>query len=168
MADIRKIVDELLATEKTPVGVPEWQPGPRATAEGQVRWSSPLRIDGEICPVNLIVDAYPRRRPETFVITIEMGLAIARVDYGIDDHFNGGTRRPADVPFGLVYGPHYHSWSINRRLATSKSLPHNLNFAMSLPAATRGFANAFRWLCGDANIAIGRNVPDLPASDLLL
>lgn len=168
MVDIRKIVDDLIAAEKSPSGVPDWNPGPRAVAEGQIRWSSPLSIDGEVCALQLIVDAYPRRHTETFVITVEMGVAITRVDYGIDDHFNGGTRRPASVPFGLVVGPHCHLWEINRGLATSRSLPQSLNFAIPLSAQTRGFANTFRWLCGTMNIIIGRDIPDLPKSDLLL
>lgn len=169
MADIRKQVDDLLAATKIPSGVPEWNRGPRAAAEGQLRWSSPLSIDGEICPLTLIVDAYPRRRGETFVIILAMTVCITRVDYGPhESHFNGGKRRPTDVPFGLLVGSHCHNWPDNRRLATTRKLPVELNFARLLPTPVQGFANTFRWLCGETNIKLSHDVPELPSSDLLL
>jgi hypothetical protein len=168
MADIRQHVTDLIAAPKIPAGVPEWNQGPRFTVEGQVRWSSPLSIDGEICPLTLIVDAYPRRRIETFTITLAMTVAITRVDYGPEAHFNGGSRKPQDIDLGLIVGPHCHLWRDNRHLATSRKLPQGLKYARQLPADVRGFANTFRWLCGDCNIQIGRDIPDLPKSDLLL
>lgn len=167
--DIRKQVDLLLSETKTLTGVPEWTRGPRAGVEGQLRWSQALSISGEVTPMNILVDAYPRYGNPKFTIILEVGIAVTRVEYAVDaTHFNGVKHRPPDISHGLIYGPHYHFWVDNRALASAKKLPKFLKYARHMPTNVRGFPNTFRWLCGEANIICQDDVPDLPPSDLLV
>lgn len=62
---------------------------------------------------------------------------------------------------------HLHRWQDNKEFATHSTLPEDLEYAILIPSAARGFSNAFRWFCGEHNIVVP-DVPDYPGSEQLL
>lgn len=140
---------------------------------GQYRWLAPLNIDGELTPMNLIIDSYPRLDILTFHVIIQCVTCVSRLDYSEAERHNNhkvkGVRTPAGVEMGWIFGPHYHRWEDNRMLNNAATPPKELEFAVRLPVEFRGFDSAFRWFCGDAKIVIAANqMPSLPLRDTLL
>jgi hypothetical protein len=167
--DFRETVDLLMAAQKSIVGAPAWV---TTDYDGQMRWLAPLGVDGQVTGMNLIVDSYPRSDLQKFSILLVYTVAVMRLDYGeLERHLNHvvrGKAFPTGVLAGWIEGPHCHSWELNRELAWNRP-SKELEFATILPVAVRGFDNAFRWFCGEANIGLGPNdVPQLPPKDLLL
>ena len=168
--NLRERVDVLVRAQKHITGMSEWK---RTDYEGQWRWLSPLSIDGVLTNMNLIVDAYPRSSFIKFHINLIYMVSVQRLDYSEEDRHNDhsvkGVPFPAGARLGWIYGPHCHRWEDNRTLATGATLPKELEFAVEMPQSARGFDNAFRWFCGDANIVVAANqMPVLPAKDTLL
>lgn len=160
---------ELMESLKRIAGVPAWRPGPRS---GQQRWLATLEIDGEVIPLQLIVDTFPRSPTLRFSISLVLGASIVRLDYWeLDRHFNhpvAGQPMPPGVVKGWLEGPHYHGWQENRTLFKGAP-PKELEYAVSLPTNIQGFENAFRWFCAENRIDLGSMpVPDLPPRDTLL
>ncbi|MGY3575296.1 hypothetical protein [Bradyrhizobium sp. USDA 4504] len=167
--ELRETIDALMATEKSIVGIPQWV---STDYDGQMRWLAPLAVKGEVTPLNLIVDAYPRYETPKFTILLVYGAAVTRIDHGeLERHLNHsvkGIGLPAGIVHGWIVGPHVHLWEHNRMLCKSEP-PKELEFAVLLPPQVKGFENSFRWLCGIANINLGsRPLPALPNKDLLL
>lgn len=86
-------------------------------------------------------------------------------------HFNHpivGSAVPEAVALGWLEGPHIHAWAENRLLVRNSPLKE-LEFAVPLPSNIQGFANCFRWFCGEYNIHIaGIPIPEIPPKDTLL
>jgi hypothetical protein len=167
--DFRETVDLLMTAHKSIVGTPAWV---NTDYDGQRRWLAPLAVDGQVTGMNLIVDSYPRSDVQKFTILLIYTIAVMRLDYGeLERHLNHvvrGTSFPVGVSSGWIEGPHCHSWEMNKQLARNNP-PKELEFAVVLPVAVRGFDNSFRWFCGLANIGLGSNdVPEPPPKDLLL
>lgn len=163
--DIRDIVDHLLAERKELAGKPFWHRGPRS---GQMKWKAPMSLSGEVLSMDLIVIAYPEMPSLTFMLMVTCeDIAISRLDYSDGEEHNNGWIVPAHIKRWKIRGPHLHRWQDNREFATVHALPDKLEYAIVIPSAAKGFANAFRWFCGEHNIVVP-NVPDYPGSELLL
>src|SRR4051794_24776360 len=119
--ELREIIDAIMASEKAIVGTPAWV---RTDYDGQVRWLAPLAVGGEVTPLNLIVDAYPRHDAQKFAILLVYGTSITRIDYGEGERHLNHTVRGIGLPAGLVHGwiigPHAHLWEHNRMLCKSE------------------------------------------------
>ena len=163
--DLRDIVDKLMLTPKELAGIPHWVAGPRT---GQSKWKAPLSVAGEVLQMDLIVIAYPQMPALKFsmMITCE-DMSVSRMDYGVNEEHNNGYVVPEGIKKGKIKGPHLHRWLDNRSLATHTMLPDELEFAREIPATAQGYANAFRWFCGEHNVIVP-NVPDYPMSELLI
>jgi hypothetical protein len=133
-----------------------------------MKWKAPLALAGEVLSMDLIVIAYPEMPALTFMMMVTCeDVAISRLDYGENEEHNNGWYVPTDIKRWKIRGPHLHRWEDNREFASHSTLPETLEYAIVLPPAVRGFANTFRWFCGEHNIVI-RDVPDYPGSELLL
>lgn len=169
MPQLVDIIDDLIQAPKEIAGAPDWQPGPRS---GQQRWLASLAIDGTVCELKLVVDAYPREPSLKFTISLVCGAAVVRLDYGeLEMHFNHVVPKcatPSTVELGWLDGSHIHGWSENKDLFGHEP-PKELEFAVSLPPNMQGFANCFRWFCGEHNINLdGVDIPVPPPKDTLL
>lgn len=169
LAEIVEIFDHLINAPKQIAGQPDWRDGPRS---GQQRWLASLSIGGVVCDLSLIVDAYPREPSAKFTISLICGAALVRLDYGeLEMHYNhqiAGCVTPEAITLGWLEGPHVHGWPENRRLVKTEP-PKELEFALPLPSQIQGFANSFRWFCGEYNIDIsGMDLPEIPPKDTLL
>jgi hypothetical protein len=169
LSDPREVFDRLIEAPKKLAGNAAWAPGPRS---GQYRWLAALEIDGEVSELTLVVDTYPRSEKLKFSISLICGAALVRLDYWeFDKHLNhriAGVRTPDTVELGWLEGSHIHGWPENRILVKTEP-PKELEFAIPLPSNIQGFANSFRWFCGEHRIDIGSmGSPDLPARDTLL
>ena len=168
--DFAVLIDGLLAARKTIAGTPTWEPGPRR--QGQMRWKAPLDIDGELCGLDLVADAYTREPTLKFTIVIahrDARTGVVRVEHSVDASHMNNPPVPQGVPEYLITGPHCHGWQDNRRFFTPRPPPPDSpSFARLLPANIQGFANSFRWLCGEYAIDCGRHTPDYPRSDTLV
>src|SRR5208282_5987323 len=70
-------------------------------------------------------------------------IAISRLDYSEgEEHYNGWLV-PAHITRWIIRGPHLHRWVDNRGFATHATLPDELEYAIVIPRAAIGFANAF-------------------------
>lgn len=166
VTDIRVLVDRLLQTAKVPTGHPTWAHEHR---EGDVRLLLPLLVEGEISEANLQIIAYPRSRSLRFRLNLLYGRAICRLDFVDDEEHVNSFKRPDDLQLGPFTCPHYHAWADNRVFATKTSLPERLENARILDSNLKSFPNTFRWFCGQTKIDLsGFDIPELPASDLLL
>ncbi len=164
--DIREVVDELLATEKSLAGLATWVPNAR---EGDVRLVQPLLVAGEVSDATLTIIAYPRSSELRFRIVLVYQRAVWRLDYTRDEVHINPADCPSHLPVEPITEPHFHSWRDNRHLATFHSLPMRLKNANLLTRNLLTFPNAFRWFCGETMIRLGtHDVPDLPPSDRLL
>lgn len=169
MAQLVDFLDGLIATPKEIAGKPDWQPGPRS---GQQRWLASLSINGVVCELTLIIDAYPREPSPKFSISLICGSSIVRLDYGeLEMHYNHVVSKcptPSSVTLGWVNGSHLHGWPENR-LLVKREPPKELEFAISLPPNMQGLANCFRWFCKEHNINLdGVDIPQMPPKDTLL
>lgn len=165
--DIQDHIDSLLLANKVVAGTPMWENGPRP-GEEQKRLVAPLSIDGEICDLRLIIDAYPYWFEKKFTIMLNFERVICRLDYAASVVHANGLLPPQGVSTGLIEGPHFHSWQANRHLGTPSRTPEKLSFAEPLPSNVQGFQNAFRWFCGGMNIDCVDGVPETPKSDRLI
>lgn len=163
--DIRIEVDRLLGVLKRPTGEAEWV----ETLQDDSRLAYPLSLDDELSDAIFTIISYPSLNETQFRLVLSYGRAIWRVDFARgEDHINP-LDRPNHLPAGPITEPHYHSWADNRHLASASTLPGRLLNANILPSNVRTYENAFRWFCGETNIAVPQGgVPDLPRGDRLL
>jgi hypothetical protein len=169
MVELVEIFDDLFTHQKQIAGVPDWHPGPRS---GQQRWLASLAINGAVCDLAFVVDAFPREPSPKFTMSLICGSALVRLDYGeLEMHYNhviSGCPTPPTVALGWLDGSHIHAWAENKGLVRNDPLKE-LEFATPLPSNIQGFANCFRWFCGEYNIDIaGTPIPEIPAKDTLL
>ena len=149
MAGVAQIIDDMLAAEKSLGGVPQWQP---SGMRGEYRLVIPLLIDGVSCGSHLEVDSYPNIYDLRFRLMIFSPTCVWRVDYTTNEPHVNPLDIPADIPQGPFDAPHYHAWADNRRFCTQNALPDRLPVARMMPPI-RQFDAAFRWFCGQTNIA---------------
>ncbi len=150
-------------------GEAKWRSGPY---DGEVRWLSPLAIDGVTIEMNLCVSFFPRFSTLEFHINLIYETTISRLDFSLGDrHRNHAVRRvktPPGIELGWIYGPHHHRWEDNRMLAGPKRGPKELEFAVSVSNGM-SFESAFRYFCGECKIIVAANqVPSPPLRDTLL
>lgn len=166
-ADVREIVDRMLAADKLLVGDTRWR-----ALEGDkraLRWRKPCAISGVVTEMELEVIAYPDEGPFKFRIVLVYQKVVWRLDYVKDERHVNSLDRPDCLPPGPLNDEHYHSWLDNRRFATMLSLPSFLKNANDLPPNVKGFDTAFRWFCGETNITVpSLEMPLLPVRTTLL
>ena len=167
MGSFRNLIDAFMAEKKVMVGDAQWNKGPRFETEGQRRSLQTLAINGEICPVKMVIDEYPSHVGLKFSIALVCEVEVVRLDYGkISWHVNHHPL-PEGVPFGRIDGPHIHSWPLNRSLFSSNLFPDALYWAVPIPQNLKSFSNTFRWMCGEHNVECEKEIPEL-RGDLLL
>jgi hypothetical protein len=119
--------------------------------------------------MELEVISFPEEGKDQFRIILIYQKAIWRLDYVKGEAHINPANASLNLPAGPINEEHYHSWSDNRRFATSAALPKYLKNANVLPGNVRGFDTAFRWFCGQTNIKVtSLDMPILPDRTTLL
>jgi hypothetical protein len=168
-ADIASAVDRFLSTEKRAVGVEQpiaWVPG---FNDHEMVIYVPLEIDGEQTGSKLMIVGFPLAESLKFRIGVLFPGAVCRLDFTDETHSNSLAIGVDGIP-GIVRGPHYHSWALNRRFCRGTNLPTKLHNADIFNLGPRTFDSILRWFCSDVGIA---GLPtthriELPARDRLL
>lgn len=151
-ADIASAVERFLKTEKLAVGIESpiaWAPG---FNEHEVEIRIPLEIDGEQTGSQLMVVAFPAAQSLKFRIGVLFPGAVCRLDFTDETHVNSFAEKSEAIP-GIVCGPHYHSWPLNRRFCKGTKLPTKLHNASVFSPIARTFDSVLRWFCSDVGIA---------------
>lgn len=157
-------VDALMGAPKTLQGVmnPRWQESRDAYA---IRLKLPIQVGDEMTGQFLMIDAFPDRQHLQFTIALLVeGRAVCRLDYDPEVIHDNGW---ADGLPGMVKGPHWHSWEVNRD-AFRKLSSHPVRLQRAIPfTQARAFDACLRWYCQERNIALGAHAIDFPASATL-
>ncbi len=160
-SSFHKAVDAYVAARKTLVfgNAPlAWQ---AARDTYGYRLKLPVEIDGEQHPGQyLVIDAYPDRKPHEFVFCLLYDdHTICRLDF----EPSGVHLNPMNCSSpGIVKGPHWHSWELNRGHAKVVSGRHfDLPVAETL-TGPRNFEDALRHFCQQRNIALGAHPIEFP------
>ena len=151
-ADIASVVERFLKKEKRAVGVEQpiaWAPG---FNEHEAVIRVPLEIDGELTGSQLMVVAFPSARTLKFRLGLLFPGAVCRLDFTDETHVNTFAAASDGVP-GIVTGPHYHSWPLNRRFCRGIKFPTKLHNACPFETGARSFDSVLRWFCSDVGIA---------------
>lgn len=160
-------VDALLqAPDKVLVGATTvtWQPG-RNLEEEVIK--IPIEVDGVQDEDELVIVAYPNE-PDTYSILIVHGIAVCRLDVVpmTDAHTNALILPSENLP-SVVIGPHFHRWSLNRRIIDSPIKLQRLRMAEPYTGTVK-FMSALRWFCGEAKIIVPHDVHiELPRTERL-
>lgn len=162
--DLRAAIDGYMAADKMLAGSGRWQID---FGDHCRRWTRATEVNGELTGIALEVKAYPRKDELEFRVLLNAARCIWRLDFADDGHVNPLT---APERGGIVInGPHYHSWSDNRRYAKPNSLPQKLHVARILPINIRSFDAAFRWFCAETKVFVETaDIPVLPKRDTLI
>lgn len=154
-----------MRAEKTLAGRPDWR---EVGHRGEHRLVMPVMIDNRPTSAELEINAYPNIRDLRFRVMLRLPQCIWRLDYVDDEHHVN----PMDCWDACGYAfsePHYHSWDDNRRFAKPASPPDPMPVARVLPSQIRQFDGAFRWFCGETNIAqMPPGMIELPPRNRLL
>lgn len=164
--NIRALVSELLAADKTLEGTADWRPIGRGD---EVRLLLPVFIDGRSTQATVEVDAYPNAPVARFRIMLNVEKCIWRIDFTeYEQHVNPVDTWHEITPYAFRE-PHFHAWSDNERYCTANSLPKKLLIARPLPPKIRQFSAAFRWFCDKVKIAQPPSImPNLPQRTKLI
>jgi hypothetical protein len=147
---VAALVDALIAADKTLEGQPDWRPAGNGDEQ---RLILPIFIDGTSTEASVEINAYPNAADLAFRVMLRVEKCVWRIDYtDWELHVNPVDTFSTIDPYSFTE-PHFHSWADNRRYCTVASLPSRLKIARPLPARFRGFDAAFRWFCGEVNIA---------------
>lgn len=159
-------VDNLLGVQKQIAGTGQliWQDG---RSNGSKCVKIPLEIDGIQYGAQLVVIAYPQE-PGRFSILIVHQIAVCRLDVVDDGEIHGNFQAlPADGIPGLVNGPHFHEWQLNRRLIEGSNRLQKLPLARPFDQ-TRSYEAALRWFCAQTRVDIPYDFDfDLPPRESL-
>jgi hypothetical protein len=169
IADIVDAVDAFMAAQKRIVGhetAPQWGQG-FTPHEREMKY--PI-VGGELRGAQLMIVGFPRERDLKFRLGILFPAMICRLDYTDETHQNSvdgviAGRVPAEV-----WGPHYHSWPLNRRFFRTLMKPIKLLDATPYVEPGRTFDAILRWFCTDTGIESlppGHRIT-LPEADRLL
>lgn len=158
-------VDAFLPLHKALVGAesPKWQYG-RDFAEKRLKL--PIEVGGEQRGQHLIVMAYPENHVPMFRICLEfLQKIVCRLDYEPDgSHAN---RLMPDGQNGLIHGPHWHAWELNRGCISSVLKYDKLPNAQPFTQAQK-FDACLRWYCAERGIDLGHHGIVFPARERLL
>ena len=153
LADYLAAVDLFMAADKIPVGADldlSWQP--TRDKEG-LCVKLPLEVGGELHGQFLEIQSYNNNPTLRFHISIVMEQAICRLDYDLyEAHANSEALAFDDIP-GIVNGPHFHPWEMNRRFVTSPKKLFRLRNAEPY-TASRQFDSSLRWFCSRTRIKL--------------
>jgi hypothetical protein len=159
----REVVDDFLACDKTLEGTADWQD---FGEESRLKW--PISVDGILTDASLDATAYPFAGLYPFTITLNFPPCIWRLEHGPGYLRHDNPLEEMSQFDRTLWGPHYHSWADNRRLAKANALPPELEWARQLPEEIRKFEHAIRWLCGETKIMIRtEQVIELPPKGFL-
>lgn len=107
-------------------------------------------VDGEQVPDAFLKIVGRVRAPFSYRLMVVHSTAVCRLDYANESHAN-----PLPLLEGLprlVYGPHYHSWPINRHLFTLLDGAVPLLNAVAFEGGGVQFDANLRWFCDDVGI----------------
>jgi hypothetical protein len=149
--ELMNALDAFVAARKTIAGVVEgynWGPG---YSPGERKAIFPLEVNGELVEgARFEVVGFPESPLLKFRLSLCFNAAICRLDYTDETHAN--TRRvTGDGLLAAVHGPHYHSWSLNRRFFRGASSAPQLHNAEAFTGPSN-FDSILRWFCGQVNI----------------
>ncbi len=153
LADYLAAVDAFMVADKILVGADsplDWQAN--RNLEG-LCVKLPLEVGGEQLGQFLDVQVYNNNPTLRFHLSVIMEQAICRLDFDLHDaHANNYALSFDDIP-GIVHGPHFHPWEINRRFVKSSTKPFYLSNAEPF-TESRQFDSSLRWFCGRTRIAL--------------
>jgi hypothetical protein len=150
--EIVAAVDAFMATPKRIVGFDSpatWAPG--FSAHERVM-KYPLEIEGELRGAQLMVVGFPLQRDVKFRLGILFPAMVCRLDYTDETHNNSADGVMGGICPPVVVGPHYHSWSLNRRFFKGVTRPPKLHDALPYNENGRTFDAVLRWFCSDTCI----------------
>jgi len=134
-----------------------WMPG---RDRDEARLIFPLEIAGEQLGHTLIISAFPDSPTLRFrLILMFLGWDVSRLDF--DQNVKHANRFPRFAPTfgrgralpGLVTGPHWHSWQINKETIHSLANPFKLPYALPF-TETQQFDASLRWFCAKHSIEL--------------
>jgi len=148
VANLAAAIDAFMIAPKRIVGVdspPTWRRG-FTPHESEMKY--PIEFAGEQVG-HLMIARFPKEQNLKFRLGILYGGMICRLDYTDETHSNSldGVTSGAVPP--VVIGPHYHSWSLNRRFFRGVTTPPKLHDAAPYTGAGRTFDAILRWFCTD-------------------
>lgn len=161
--DLLTAIDAFVRVRKRLVGADgpcEWGVGHNRY---EVKTSFPLEVNGELLPsARMEVIGLPQAEGSQFRLTLCFNAAVCRLDFTDEIHPNTDRILEDGVP-PSVNGPHFHSWSKNRRFFKGMfKAPELRNAEMFTPRGS--FDSNLRWFCQEVNIdqPDGRHVIELP------
>jgi hypothetical protein len=149
-------VDRLLETQKVMAGADgvTWQMG-RNADERCIK--VPLEIGGELLGPELLVVAFPQVAGKYSVLIVHH-VAVCRLDVvpSIEYHTNP-LPLPGERHAAKVFGPHFHSWGLNRNRIEAPIKLQKLRMAEPYDGVVK-LMSALRWFCGETKIMVPHSV----------
>ena len=102
--------------------------------------------------LNFSCVGFPYQRDLKFRLGILFPAMVCRLDYTDETHANSADGVAKGLVPAMVQGPHYHSWSLNRRFFKWVTKPPKLHDAAPYTEAGKTFDAVLRWFCADTNI----------------
>jgi hypothetical protein len=118
--------------------------------ERQIRY--PLEVAGESSGSQLMIVCFPGERTLKFRLGILYDGMICRLDYTDETHLNSADGVVDHGLAPIITGPHYHSWSLNRRFFRGVTAPPRLHDAIPYHGGARTVDAVLRWFCTDTEI----------------
>jgi hypothetical protein len=129
----------------------------------------PLEVGGELPGAHLMVVGFPDATDLKFRLSLCFNAALSRLDF-TDEYHPNSLRVDGDGVPPSVNGPHYHSWSVNRRFSKSVTSAVELKNAVRFESPARTFDAVLRWYCEETRIVglgTGHRI-ELPRRERLL
>src|ERR1700738_4928845 len=128
VVEIVAAVDAFLAATKIVVGAGSPVPWADGYNPNEKVLHLPLEVGGELTGAKLMVVGFPNATFLKFRLGILFPGNVCRLDFTDETHPNSFAH-PADGLPPIITGPHYHTWSLNRRFCTGTTLPTKLHNA---------------------------------------
>jgi hypothetical protein len=161
LVEFVEAVDQFILVNKVPIGIdvpPTWRPGPRT---GERRLMLPLEIAGEQSGHRLMLQAFPEHdlQPNFNIGLVCFDKVVDRLDFE-PGATHGNNLLPNSLP-GVVHGPHWHKWELNRGQVRSIQAYDRLPFAIAYDGG-RQFDAVLRAYGHERNILITKHSISLP------
>ena len=171
--DMADSIDAFLRCQKRLLGVDvpsKWEQG----WENKERFAAyPIEVDGELSDAKLEIACLNTQDNIQFRIGIYIPFCISRLDYTDEVHQNTLAGWDDNIP-QLVRGPHYHSWSLNKRFFKGATQAPRLRNACRFPNGRdlkrSDFDSILRWFLAEHGIESlpSNHAIALPPKDWLL
>ena len=150
-ADLLVAIDAFMNAPKRILGTdvaPTWGPG-FTSHEREMKY--PIEVDGEASGAKLMIVSFPMASALKFRLGLTLPAMACRLDYTDETHPNSLEGIKAGLP-PVVTGPHYHSWTLNRRFFRGSLTPPKLHDAVPFLIQAHTFDAILRWFCSDVQI----------------